>query len=139
MTRIEINLTTIIKQAIKKAFPEIPDRSSEGLLLETPKEKKFGDFSSNIAMKLSRELKKPPMDIAAGILKCVEKTGIIQDVKIEKPGFINLYISRKAAAEAQGYHRGRRIVRQVFYWKREKDTDRICQREPNRPAHSGAR
>ena len=45
MIKIEIDLITIIKEAIKRAFPEISDNAICGLLLEIPKEKRFGDFS----------------------------------------------------------------------------------------------
>jgi len=96
MIKIEIELIATIKEAVKKAFPEVSDNAFEGFLLEVPKEKKFGDFSSNIAMRLSRELRKSPLDIASGIIKHIEKSGVIQDVKVEKPGFINFYISNKA-------------------------------------------
>jgi len=96
MIKIEMDLINIIRKAAKKAFPEVPDSAVADLLLETPKEKKFGDFSSNIAMKLSRDLKKAPLDIAACIIKHIEKSDIVQDIKAEKPGFINFYISSKA-------------------------------------------
>nr|MBU1328510.1 arginine--tRNA ligase [Candidatus Omnitrophota bacterium] len=96
MIKIEIDLIIAIKEAVKKAFSEISINAVEDLSLEVPKEKRFGDFSSNIAMRLSRELRKAPLDIAAGIIKHIEKSDIIQDVKVEKPGFINFYISNKA-------------------------------------------
>ena len=96
MTKTEINLIAAIKGAVKKVFPEISNNSFEGFLLEVPKEKKFGDFSSNIAMRLSRELRKSPLDIASGIIKHIEKSDAIQDVKVEKPGFVNFYISNEA-------------------------------------------
>ena len=101
MIKIEHDLVIIIKNAVKKAFPEIPDNViEEGLSLEVPQEKKFGDFSANIAMKLSRELRKPPFEIAGSIIKNIEKSSDIQDIKAEKPGFINFYISNKAVADA---------------------------------------
>ncbi|OGW71269.1 MAG: arginine--tRNA ligase [Omnitrophica bacterium GWA2_41_15] len=95
MIKIEIDLIIAMKEAVKKAFSEISANAVEGLSLEVPKEKKFGDFSSNIAMRLSRELRKAPLDIADDIIKHIEKSGLIQDVKVEKPGFINFYISNK--------------------------------------------
>ena len=101
MIKIEQDLATIIKNAVKKAFPEILDNViGESLSLEVPKEKKFGDFSANIAMKLSKELRKPPFEIAGSIIKNIEKSSGIKDVKVEKPGFINFYISNKAVAAA---------------------------------------
>jgi arginyl-tRNA synthetase len=93
MLNLEKNLIDIIKKALKKTFPEAPDKISEEISLETPKEKKFGDFSVNIAMKLSKDLRKSPMDIAAAIVEHIEKSDIIRDIKVEKPGFINFYIS----------------------------------------------
>ncbi|MCX5692190.1 MAG: arginine--tRNA ligase [Candidatus Omnitrophica bacterium] len=98
MIKIEIDLINIIKKALKETFPEISDKVADNILLEIPKEKKFGDFSANIAMKLSRDLRKSPLDIAASIVKHVEKSDIIHDIKVEKPGFINFYISSKAVA-----------------------------------------
>ena len=101
MIKIEQDLATIIKNAVKKAFPEILDNViGDSLSLEVPKEKKFGDFSANIAMKLSKELRKPPFEIAGSIIKNIEKSSGIKDVKVEKPGFINFYISNKAVAAA---------------------------------------
>jgi len=100
MIKLETYLVKIIKEALNKAFPEISDNDVLGIALEIPKEKKFGDFSVNIAMKLSRQIRKPPMDIAAGIVKHIEKSDLINDVKVEKPGFINFYVSNKAVVDS---------------------------------------
>lgn len=100
MIKLETYLVKIIKEALNKAFPEIPVNNTPGISLEIPKEKKFGDFSVNIAMKLSKEIRKPPVDIAAGIVKHIEKSDLINDVKVEKPGFINFYVSNKAVVDS---------------------------------------
>ncbi|PIP68538.1 MAG: arginine--tRNA ligase [Candidatus Omnitrophica bacterium CG_4_9_14_0_2_um_filter_42_8] len=100
MIKLETYLVKTIKEALNKAFPEILVNNTPGISLEIPKEKKFGDFSVNIAMKLSKEIRKPPMDIAACIVKHIEKSDLINDVKVEKPGFINLYVSNKAVADS---------------------------------------
>ena len=99
MTKIEKDLIDIIRKALKKGFPEASDKIAGDISLEVPKEKKFGDFSTNIAMKLSKDLSKAPLDIAAGIIKRIEKSGIVCDAKVEKPGFINFYISSKAVID----------------------------------------
>jgi len=100
MTKIEIDLISIIKKALEKAFPEISDKAAGDISLEVPKEKKFGDFSANIAMKLSKGLRKAPLDIAADIVRHIEKSDIIHNAEAVKPGFINLYISNKAVISA---------------------------------------
>lgn len=100
MIKIETDLINIIKKALKEAFPELSEKVFEDILLEIPKEKKFGDFSTSIAMKLSKNLRKAPLDIAAHIIKHIEKSDIIYDIKVEKPGFINFYISRGSIIDA---------------------------------------
>jgi arginyl-tRNA synthetase len=99
MTKIEKDLIVIIRNALKKGFPEASDKIAGDISLEVPKEKKFGDFSTNIAMKLSKDLRKAPLDIAAGIIAHIEKSDIVCDAKVEKPGFINFYISSRAVVD----------------------------------------
>ncbi len=67
--------------------------------VSVPENPAHGDYSTNVAMKLARELKKAPLQIAEEL-----KEKIIQDQKASKlpwldrvevaaPGFINLYLS----------------------------------------------
>ena len=72
MTKIEKDLIDIIRKALKKTFPEASDKIAGDISLEVPKEKKFGDFSTNIAMKLSKPLRKAPLDIAGDIVRHIE-------------------------------------------------------------------
>ena len=53
-----------------------------------------GDYYSNIAMKLSKVLKKNPMDIGEHIKKDLtgKKYPQIKKIEIKKPGFINFFI-----------------------------------------------
>ncbi|HUC96011.1 MAG TPA: arginine--tRNA ligase [Candidatus Saccharimonadia bacterium] len=55
-------------------------------------EKKFGDFSSNIAMQLTKQLKRPPMDIAKEIIHEIEDNNIFSKLDVLKPGFINFTV-----------------------------------------------
>lgn len=61
--------------------------------LEKPANPEFGDYSSNIALKLTKELKKNPYDIAQEIVKNLEQDKNIEKVTVVKPGFINFTIS----------------------------------------------
>ena len=55
-----------IYDAAKKAVKEVYDlEPAEGqLIIETPQDTKLGDYSTSIAMKLSRTLRRNPMEIA---------------------------------------------------------------------------
>jgi len=64
-------------------------------VVEKPQIKKHGDYSSNIALQISREIKKNPEEIAQMILKHLELPSFIEKVSIKKPGFINFFLSKK--------------------------------------------
>ena len=61
---------------------------------EIPKEKSHGDFSSNIAMKLTKVLKNSPANIANALVSSMKFEGTyIDKVEIAGPGFMNFYLS----------------------------------------------
>ncbi len=61
----------------------------------TPRSREYGDLSTNIALKLSKPLKKSPKDIAANILLKLKEDfkDVFSDIEIADPGFINFYFS----------------------------------------------
>jgi len=72
----------------------------EGIFLDFPTDNRFGDFTTNIALKLSKLLKKPPQLIAVELVSYLEKeiiksklSDLIAQVKIEGVGFINFYLN----------------------------------------------
>jgi len=76
------------------------DCGSLDLYLDIPQDRRYGDLSSNIAMQLSRVLKKSPREIAVNIVDALNKRlkggdfkDYIKDIKIEGAGFINFYFT----------------------------------------------
>ena len=68
---------------------------------EIPKEKAHGDFSTNIAMKLTKVLRNAPAKIADAVIKGIETDGTyIEKIEIAGPGFINFYLSEKRLYDA---------------------------------------
>ena len=53
----------------------------------------FGDYSSNIALKLAKKLKKAPIEIANNIAEHKNDNGYIFKISASPPGFINFHIS----------------------------------------------
>ncbi|MDD5130385.1 MAG: arginine--tRNA ligase [Candidatus Omnitrophica bacterium] len=71
----------------------------EKISLELPTDNRFGDFTTNISLKLSKLLKRPPQAIAAELVFCLQreisKTSlqkIVTQVKVEGVGFVNFYL-----------------------------------------------
>jgi arginyl-tRNA synthetase len=92
------HLRELLTQAIEKAAKGGGLNSSElpPLLLEPPKQREFGDLSSNVAMLWAKSAKKPPRAIAETILKNIEDPdGILARMEIAGPGFLNFTFAAK--------------------------------------------
>ena len=88
-----MNLKHIIKEIIYSALKELNiDIKEKQIVIEVPKKRENGDFSSNIAMQLTKVLKDNPRSIAEKIKSIVEKNENINKVEIAGPGFINIYL-----------------------------------------------
>ncbi len=75
---------------------------SQDLCLDLPKDNRFGDISTSIALRLSRKMKRPPLEIAQNLADSINKDlgkgphkDYIRQVKVEGAGFINFYLSDK--------------------------------------------
>ncbi|MCE2451827.1 MAG: arginine--tRNA ligase, partial [Nitrospinae bacterium] len=76
-----------------RAAGDLTSEEMPAVVIETPPNEAFGDFSCNIAMTLARAECKAPLMIAEQIVKHFKAPeGFLKDVRIEKPGFINLYL-----------------------------------------------
>ena len=87
---------------IKKDLKDIIDESINKLnlenisyIIEVPNDKKNGDFSTNIAMELTKVLKKNPRLIAEELVTNIDKKDIIEKIEVAGPGFINFYLNKK--------------------------------------------
>ena len=61
--------------------------------IEIPKEKSHGDFSTNIAMKLTKILRNSPQNIANALIAEIKTEGTyVEKIEIAGPGFINFYL-----------------------------------------------
>ncbi len=64
------------------------------MIIEKPKEEKFGDLSTNLAFTLAKDFKKNPRDIAKEVIENLAyDKNLIEKIEIAGAGFINFYIS----------------------------------------------
>jgi len=78
-------LISLLTDALK-AIGAPPETSVE---IEVPREEKFGDLSSPVAMGLARALKKNPRQIAQEIIDHLPGREMFSNIEIAGPGFIN--------------------------------------------------
>ncbi|EKE00764.1 MAG: hypothetical protein ACD_21C00283G0004 [uncultured bacterium] len=67
--------------------------------VDPTKSSEHGDFSSNIAMLLAKNLRLNPIDLAKIIAAEIPISNIIKNVEVAKPGFINFYLTDQAHHE----------------------------------------
>ncbi len=80
----------LIKSAKEENLLELPENLS-AINVDIPPAKFNCDMSTNVAMVLSKPNNKSPLEVAEVIVNIIKKNDDhIEEIKIEKPGFINL-------------------------------------------------
>jgi arginyl-tRNA synthetase len=77
-----------IEAALRAALRKIaPEHADAPILIERPRQAGHGDFSTNVALQLSKALKRNPRELARDIVSALLPSNI--DTDIAGPGFIN--------------------------------------------------
>ncbi len=91
-------LVPVIKHALKEL--NLDKLAQKDLFLDFPMNSRFGDLSTNIALQLSKLIKKSPSQIAKEIADNIKQNlekgplkNYIKEVKVEGAGFINFYLN----------------------------------------------
>ena len=84
-----------IRGMLKEALDTL-GYSSTKLNISPSSNKEFGDFSSNIALSISKELSQNPLETAQKLKESMgDSSPEIDEITVSKPGFINFRISNK--------------------------------------------
>jgi len=92
MNEIELLIKRDLENILKSRFNI--DEGVVSIEIQIPKESKFGDYSTNIAMKLAKILKNNPLNIAKNIEAYLRSSNYIEKIEVVSPGFINLFIKK---------------------------------------------
>ena len=108
-----VPVRTRVREAVERAWaaavddgrlPAVdPGPDAPSVEIERPANSAFGDLATNLAMKLARPLRRPPLEIAETIAAALTATGdtgdLIATAEAARPGFINMRVA-DAAYEA---------------------------------------
>jgi arginyl-tRNA synthetase len=87
-------LKNYLEKIFKESSQQLTFLSDVELMFEIPKTISHGDYSCNVAMMLTKKLKKNPRLIAEAIISNLEfDDNIIQKIEIAGPGFINFFFT----------------------------------------------
>ncbi|MBN1161737.1 MAG: arginine--tRNA ligase [Dehalococcoidales bacterium] len=99
----------MLKQAIAdlltKAFKEaqkagkLPAFTLPEIVIEHPQNPEHGDYSSSVALKLAKEARMKPLDIAKAIISFITRSPEIAKVDVAPPGFINFTLKKEWLAK----------------------------------------
>ncbi|MFK7789430.1 MAG: arginine--tRNA ligase [Phycisphaeraceae bacterium] len=98
MADITQQLKDVLSQALAAAFGD--EYADADPMLNPAGNPKFGDYQANLAMKLGKQLGKPPREIAQAVVDQLATGTLIEKVEIAGPGFINLHLSKDTLASA---------------------------------------
>jgi len=93
-------IKNLIQESYKKAAAKnkwlisfIPDIS-----LEIPNDEQYGDYSTTLAFSISKDIKKPPFEIATILINEMQQNlpKEITKVELAKNGFINFYLNKNS-------------------------------------------
>ncbi len=90
------NIQGIVTAAVLQAADELGwDEAARTISVEVehPSDPAHGDYATNIAMKLTRTLRKPPLEIAEAVKERIVTGDRIASVEVAKPGFVNLRLA----------------------------------------------
>lgn len=93
---IKETIYNIIKKSVENAVTDgkLPAAAYPAVKIEYPREAKFGDYSTPIALEAAKLLKRSPMEIAEVLIQYIKvHSDIAGLVELSKPGFINIFIS----------------------------------------------
>jgi arginyl-tRNA synthetase len=87
------HLTALLRSALASVAPA---QGLAEIVLERPKQASHGDFASNLAMQLARELKTAPRQIAERLVRELPVSEHVAKVEIAGAGFINFTLTTSA-------------------------------------------
>ncbi len=94
---IKSKIINELKKAIRVNLRLNPRLSASIVEVFAPENEKFGHYSTNVALKLAKTLKKNPMEIAKDISSKfkIQTLKLFSKIEVAAPGFINFWLSEK--------------------------------------------
>lgn len=113
------DIKKLLEQAAKKIV-ELAELSWDtiDINVEQTRDKAHGDYASNLAMMLAKQVGMAPRDLAGKIIEAFPANQVIEKIEIAGPGFINFYLKSDAAQQ---------IVKRVLQEKNQYGLTRIGQ------------
>jgi len=95
-----MSLEQSLKQRLADAFDSVADSTVERPIDPLLHSSKHADFQADAAMRLAKQLKQKPRDIAEAVAAQLTGTDMLTSVEVAGPGFLNIVLSDQAIESA---------------------------------------
>ncbi len=85
-------LESLLRDTLKSMGQTAPT----GPLVERTRDRKHGDFATNVALALAKAAGKKPRDFAEDLIKALPKNDLVAKTEIAGPGFVNFFLAPAA-------------------------------------------
>jgi|FaiFalFF_MnMetaG_3_1042247.scaffolds.fasta_scaffold00256_11 arginyl-tRNA synthetase len=88
-------IESLVQEAVRRAqeVGRIPPVALPQATVERPQRQEHGDYASNIALRLARAVRMPPMEVAQVIAEHLPPSTMVGMVEVAPPGFINFSLA----------------------------------------------
>src|SRR5690349_4463722 len=94
---------SVVEAALRGALQKVaPEHADAPITLERPRQAGHGDFSSNLALQLSKALNKKPRELAQALIDSMPAIDIVEKPEIAGPGFINFRLKTATKLDIVG-------------------------------------
>ena len=104
----------LVKEKVESAIREIYGEELIGVVerasFEKPKKKEYGDFATNVAFLLAKDLRQKPFSIANELLEKLKSMEEFEKVEVAGGGFINFFFSQNFYVEIL-----KKVLHEDFY------------------------
>src|SRR5512143_675438 len=93
--RIKSHLAELANQAIQSAQKAgaLPDFPVPEVIIERPQKKEWGDFATALPLKLARQARRAPIQIAQAMVAHFPQDPVVARTEAAAPGFVNISLS----------------------------------------------
>ena len=129
------HLFALVQTALTSVAPDLTDLT---FVIERPKQAAHGDYACNVAMQLTRSLRRNPRELAQAIVAALPESTCVIKTEIAGAGFINFFLSSAARTQVVklAQEQGERFGRSE-YGARKKVQVEFVSANPTGPLHVG--
>lgn len=86
----------VLDKLLRETLAKLDHAPPAGALVERTRDRKHGDFATNVALALAKNAGRKPRELAEEIIKALPASGLVAKTEIAGPGFINFFLSDAA-------------------------------------------